>query len=115
MIKKCWYWLAFAPGEAISRQFDNLGLGVGDLLVISGKLDGEEYFLWGLKEPSYVMKMMATGGPLLANESCGEQKQRWTEGGLRRFGRFNSCARTTGITSSDMQLTTTTTCVMLYL
>jgi hypothetical protein len=81
MIKKRRYWPAFVPGEAINRQFDNLGLGVGDLLAISGKLDGEDYFLWGLKEPSYVMKMKATGGLLIANKSCGEQNRRWTEGG----------------------------------
>ena len=28
------------------------------------------------------MKMMATGGPLLVNDSCGEQKRRWMEGGV---------------------------------
>jgi hypothetical protein len=61
------------------------------------------------------MKMMAMGGPLIANKSCGEQKWRWTEGGLRVLRRFDFRARTTGITSSDMPLTTTTTCVMLYL
>ncbi len=27
-------------------------------------------------------------GPLLANDSCGEQKQRWTEGGVERFWTF---------------------------
>ena len=37
----------------------NLELKVGDSLAITGKLDGKEYFLWGLKEPSYIMKMMA--------------------------------------------------------
>jgi hypothetical protein len=63
-------------------------LGVGDLLAISGKLDSEKYFLWGLKEPSYVMKMMAMGGLLLANESCGKQKQRWTEGGVETVWTF---------------------------
>jgi len=34
------------------------------------------------------MKMMATGGPLLVNDSCGEQKRRWTEGGVERAGTF---------------------------
>jgi hypothetical protein len=50
---------------------------VGEWLAISGKLDGEDYFLWGLREPSYVMKMMATGGPLLPNSTCAEQKRVW--------------------------------------
>ncbi len=88
VIKKRRYWPAFFPGEAINRQFNNLGLGVGDLLAISGKLDGEDYFLWGLKEPSYVMKMMAMRGPLLVNEGCGEQKPRWTEGGVESVQMF---------------------------
>jgi len=88
VIKKCRYWPAFVPGEAISREFDNLELKVGKSLAISRKLDGEEYFFWALKEPSYIMKMMATGRPLLANDCCGEQKQRWTEGGGKRVGTF---------------------------
>ncbi len=61
---------------------------IGDSLAISGTLGGEECFLWGLKEPSYVMKMMAMGGPLLANESCGEQKRGWMEGGVEVARRF---------------------------
>jgi len=32
--------------------------------------------------------MMAMGGPLLANDSCGEQKRRWTEGGVERVETF---------------------------
>ncbi len=88
MIKKRRYWPVFVPDEAINRQFDNLGFGVGDSLAISGKLDGKDNFLWGLKEPSYVMKMMAMGGLLLVNKSCGEQKQRWTEGGVESVQMF---------------------------
>ena len=34
------------------------------------------------------MKIMATVGPLLANDSCGEQKRRWTEEGVERVGTF---------------------------
>jgi hypothetical protein len=110
VIKKRWYWPAFVPGETINREFNNMELKVGDSLVITGKLDGKEYFCWALKEPSpVIMKMMATGGPLLANDSCKEQKRKWIEGG------FNSRARTTGITSTVTPSTTTTTCVMLSL
>jgi hypothetical protein len=88
VIKKRRYCLAFVPGEAINREFDNQDLMVGDKLAISKKLDDKEYFLWNLKKPTYIMKMMATGEPLLANDSCGEQKQRWTEGGVERVGFF---------------------------
>jgi hypothetical protein len=34
-------------------------------IFISGMLDGEEHFLWGLMGPSYVMKMMAREGRYL--------------------------------------------------
>ena len=80
VIKKRRYWPAYVPGNAMIEAFAEAQ--VGDSMAISGTLDGQEYFLWGLKEPSYVMKMMATGGPLLANESCGEQKRKWMEGGV---------------------------------
>jgi len=63
-------------------------MGVGEWLAISGKLDGEDYFLWGLREPSYVMKMMATGGPLLPNATCAEQKRVWLEDGVQCVRRF---------------------------
>jgi len=88
VIKKRRYWPAFVPGEAINREFADLELKVGDTMAITGKLDGEEYFLWALMEPTYIMKMMATGGPLLANDSCGEQKRRWIEGGVARADTF---------------------------
>ncbi len=66
------YWSAYVTGNAMTEAFAEVQ--IGDSMAISGTLDGKEYFLWGLKEPSYVMKMMATGGLLLANKSCGEQK-----------------------------------------
>ena len=51
-----------------------------------------------------------TGGPLLANESCGELKRRWMEGGVEVAR--NSSARVTGITRFVMPLTITIICVM---
>ena len=88
IIKECRYWPAYVPGKAINAKFTELGKGVGDWLVISGKLSGEDYFLWALKEPSYVMKMMAMGGPLLPNESCGELKWVWMEDGIQCLCRY---------------------------
>ena len=55
---------------------------VGTSMAIPSVLDGVKYFLWGLKEPSYVMKMMATGGPLIANETCKDQWWKFTDGGV---------------------------------
>ncbi len=68
------------PGDEMTEAFGDAN--VGALMAISGVLDGVKYFLWGLKEPSYVMKMMATGGPLIANETCKDQQRRFNEGGV---------------------------------
>ncbi len=40
------------------------------------------YNLWGMKEPNYVMQMMATGGPLGDNETCKETVHYWKDGGI---------------------------------
>ena len=68
------------PGNEMMQAFDNAN--VGTTKAILGMLDGVKYFLWGLKEPSYVMKMMATGGPLIANETCKDQRRKFTDGGV---------------------------------
>jgi hypothetical protein len=78
VIKKRRYWSAMVPGDKMTEAFDDAN--VGTLMAIFGVLNGVKYFLWGLKEPSYVMKMMATGGPLIANETCKDQRRRFTEG-----------------------------------
>jgi hypothetical protein len=80
MIEKRRYWPAKVPGDAMTDAFDEAQ--VGDSRAISGVLDGVKYFLWGLKEPNCVMKMMATGGPLISNDSCKMQRRTWTEAGL---------------------------------
>jgi hypothetical protein len=115
VIKKSWYWPALVPGEAINREFDDLELKVGDSLAISGKLDGEEYFFWALKEPSYIMKVMATGVRYLQMIVVESRSRGGLKGGSRDFGHFDSSAHTTGITSSDTPLMITTTCIMLSL
>ena len=68
------------PGDEMTEHF--VEANVGDSAAISGVLDGVKYFLWALKEPQYVMKMMATGGPLIANETCKDQKRRFVENGV---------------------------------
>ena len=35
----------------------------------------------GMKEPNYVMRMMATSGHLLADETCKDTVRRWKENG----------------------------------
>ncbi len=47
----------------MQRRFDQPEVKVGDVDVIP-------YFIWGMKEPDYVMRMMATGGPLGSTDEC---------------------------------------------
>jgi len=61
----------------MQRFFDEEGVNVGDNHAISGTIDGVPYNLSGMKELDYVMRMMATGGPLSG--------QRWRVA-RRRFG-----------------------------
>jgi hypothetical protein len=86
VIKKCRYWPLMVPDNAMTEAFDVVQ--VGDSVAISGVLNGIRYFLWGLKKPSYVMKMMAMGGPLISNDSCKIQKWKWTKGGVKMMQTF---------------------------
>ena len=43
---------------------------VDETEAIQGTQDGVTYNIWMMKEPDYVMKMMATGGNLIADQSC---------------------------------------------
>jgi hypothetical protein len=65
------------PGDEMTEHFTEAN--VGDSAAILGTLDGVKYFLWGLKEPQYVMKMMGTGGPLITNKTCKDQRQRFVK------------------------------------
>ena len=64
----------------MQSHFD--GMNVGDCDAIQGVMEGTTYNLWGMKEPDYVMRMMATGGPLDANDSCRTASCRWNETGV---------------------------------
>ena len=80
LIKKRKFWPKGVPGEAMQSHFD--GMNVGDCDAIQGVMEGTTYNLWGMKEPDYVMRMMATGGPLDANDSCRTASHRWNEAGV---------------------------------
>ena len=70
LIKKRRYWPKYVPGDAIDARFDSLGVGMTD--AVSGTLDGVDYSLFCMKEPEYVMKLMATGGVLESDDLCRE-------------------------------------------
>ena len=45
-------------------------MNIGDVDAIQGTKDGFSYTIWGMKKPNYVMHMMATGGALIADDTC---------------------------------------------
>ena len=83
LIKKRRYWPTGVPGEAMDRFMSEDGVQVGEFNAISGTMDGVPYNLWAMKEPDYVMKMMACGGLLQALDLCKETVRKWKENGLK--------------------------------
>jgi hypothetical protein len=68
LIKKRRYWPTLVPGNAMDARFADKA--VGDVDQVTGVMDNVNYKLFDMKEPDYVMKMMATGGVLETNDSC---------------------------------------------
>jgi hypothetical protein len=70
LITKRRYWPKLVPGDAIDSRFSSLMVGQTD--TVSGNLDGVDYSIFCMKEPDYVMKLMATGGVLQSDDMCRE-------------------------------------------
>ncbi len=74
--KRC-YWPLLVPGEAIDSHFQSKN--VGDTVVLAGNLSSVNYFIWGMKESYYTMKILGTGGALVT-DGCKEAWRKWTDG-----------------------------------
>ncbi|KAL7549033.1 hypothetical protein ACHAWF_012294, partial [Thalassiosira exigua] len=68
LIKKRRYWPTLVPGDKMEEHFASKK--VGEIDAIQGEKDRVKYTLWGMKEPDYVMRIMATGGALISDETC---------------------------------------------
>jgi hypothetical protein len=77
--------------------FDQDGINVGDCHAVQGMMDCTTYNLWGMKEPDYVMRMMATGRPLRYNETCWRPFVVGRKGGLKCLVGSDTHAHLTGI------------------
>ena len=86
LIKKRRYWPTLVPGDAMQQYCDEMEVGTTD--AVSGTLDGVHYNLWCMKEPDYVMRMMATGGALLSDDTCKEASRIWTKGRVEKSAKF---------------------------
>ena len=61
----------------MQARFDRPGMNGRVVDAISGVQDGTPYFLWGMKQPNYVMRMMAMGGPNTPDETCKKTSRTW--------------------------------------
>ncbi len=88
--RNCWvenkgileHWLRSRNiGQQWSLEFDKnfKSKEVGDIDDVSGKLNGTDYFIWVMKEPNYVVKIMGSGGSLNL-EGYKEVQCRWKNG-----------------------------------
>lgn len=78
LIKKHRYWPTLVPGKHVLDYFTSKM--VGSLDAISGILDSVKYTIWCMKEPDYVMQIMAMG-VLLCTMVEKEVKHVWSDGG----------------------------------
>ena len=74
------------PGKDTEDDFGEVEVGKTD--AIHATVDDVIYNLWGTKEPNYVIRMMATGGRLLAYETCKETVRIWKENGEDMVKKF---------------------------
>ena len=58
LIKKRRYWPKHFTGDAIIKHLNNKEVGETD--AIQGELDGVWFYLYGMKEPNYIMQIMLT-------------------------------------------------------
>ena len=86
VIKNRRYWTYMVPSKYMEDHFG--GVDVGETDIIHGTVDDAFYNLWSMKEPNYVMRMMATGGRLLADDKSNETVRRWKETGEDVVNKF---------------------------
>ena len=61
---------------------------VGEVDAIQGTEGGVTYNLWAMKEPDYTMKMMATSGSPISDDSCRSTTWQWIEGAVQKPKEF---------------------------
>ena len=78
LIKKRRYWPRYVPGDAINEKMKDKKVGECDSL--NGVLNGQNYDIFCLKEPDYVMKVMSTYGGLVVKSGQEDSRRTWMEG-----------------------------------
>jgi hypothetical protein len=87
LIKKRRYWPKFIPGDELDRHFDDKDVGFAD--AIKGVFDQVPFYIFAMKEPDYVMKIMATGGSLIEMPDGGTSRTFKQSNGTNTTIQFN--------------------------
>ena len=80
MIKKRRYWPRYVKGEQIKEHFAGKEAGAFDAM--KGKLQNTDFYIYGMKEPDYVLLFMTTYGR--EGRQGKEQSQTVEDGGVMR-------------------------------
>ena len=84
MIKKRRYWPRYVKGEQIKEHFAGKEAGAFDAM--KGKLQNTDFYIYGMKEPDYVLLFMTTYGR--EGRQGPEQLRKVEDGGVMRRVKF---------------------------
>ncbi|KAL7502075.1 hypothetical protein ACHAXN_000162, partial [Cyclotella atomus] len=70
LIKKRRYWPLLVPGPAMDDRFATKAVGEVEAIQGFDVASNTPYFFWCMKESDYVMRIMATGGSLITDDTC---------------------------------------------
>ncbi len=111
LIEKRCHWSTLVPGVLILEYFQDRAVGFVD--AVSGFFYGIKYNIWCMKEPEYVMQIMATGGAL-SKVGGKEVKRFWRLGEMIIMLLLTTQSHLNGILNFDIQAMTSTTFDMPY-
>jgi hypothetical protein len=84
LVKKCRYWPKYIRGDDIKAQFESKE--VGDIDAWHGTLDNIPFHLFCMKEPAFVITIMATYGTLEMSEKLTSRS--YLEGNVKKQKTF---------------------------
>lgn len=85
LIKKQCYLSTMMPANEMNSHFSMVRVIVGDTDAIPGVSDVVAYNFWAMKEPEYVMKMMAPDDNFTANHTSRRTIHCWIENGVKNI------------------------------
>ena len=86
LIKQQKYWPLYIDGNIFQKHLDDKN--IGDCEARKGVKDGLSFYIYSMKEPDYMMLMMATYGTLEENKSSTAKRKYKNENGNEKIVSF---------------------------